>query len=73
MYKNEFSSSTLSFVIKTKPRVKNSWFCHAYGHTISFKIIDVTGTIFLVAISGHDWQSILDFETSTEEYPLCNN
>ena len=60
MYR-QISLSTLSFVIKTKQRVK-AWFCHACGRTISFEIIgDVTRT-WLAAI--------LDFETYTEEYPL---
>ena len=53
---NNFLLSISSFVTKTKPRVKNFWFCRTYGRTISFKINDVAGTIFLDAISGHDWQ-----------------
>ena len=52
MHKNNFLISTLSFVMKTKPRVKNFWFCPTYGRTISFKIIDVTGTIFWLQLAA---------------------
>ena len=49
----QFSLFTSSFAIKTKPRVNNCRFCHVYGHTISFKIIeDVSRRIFWLQLTG---------------------
>ena len=65
---------TIHIIICHKGQTKSEirWFCHVYGHTIIFKMIDdVTWTIF--SYNQNPWlAAILDFNIYTEEYPLYN-